>query len=62
MVLKEQWAGKYNSYISRLDAVYLVLNTIALGDMTLQWRHNGRDGVSNHQPHHCLLNHLFRRR
>ena len=28
----------------------------------LRWRHNGRDGVSNHQPHHCLLNHLFRRR
>ena len=25
----------------------------------LQWRHNGRDGVSNYQPHHCLLNHLF---
>ena len=29
---------------------------------TLQWRHNGRDSVSNHQPHHCLLKHLFRRR
>ena len=29
---------------------------------TLPWRHNGRDGVSNHQPHHCLLNGLFRRR
>ena len=29
---------------------------------TLQWRHNGCDGVSNHQPHHCLLNRLFRRR
>ena len=28
----------------------------------LEWRHNGRDGVSNHQPHHCLLNRLFRRR
>ena len=28
----------------------------------LQWRHNGRDGVSNHQPHDCLLNRLFRRR
>ena len=28
----------------------------------LQWRHNGRDGVSNHQPHHCLLNRLFRYR
>ena len=25
---------------------------------TLQWRHNGRDGVSNHQPHGCLLNRL----
>ena len=24
--------------------------------------HNGRDSVSNHQPHHCLLNPLFRRR
>ena len=29
---------------------------------SLQWRHNGRDGVSNHQPRHCLLNRLFRRR
>ena len=28
----------------------------------LQWRHNEYDGVSNHQPHDCLLNHLFRRR
>ena len=26
----------------------------------LQWRHNDHDGVSNHQPHGCLLNHLFR--
>ena len=29
---------------------------------TLQWRHNGRNSVSNHQPHDCLLNRLFRRR
>ena len=28
----------------------------------LQWRHNGHNSVSNHQPHDCLLNHLFRRR
>ena len=28
----------------------------------LQWRHVERDGVSNHQPHDCLLNRLFRRR
>ena len=25
----------------------------------LQWRHNGRYGVSNHQPRDCLLNRLF---
>ena len=29
---------------------------------SLRWRHNGRDTVSNHQPHDCLLNRLFRRR
>ena len=28
----------------------------------LQWRHNEHDSVSNHQPHVCLLNSLFRRR
>ena len=30
--------------------------------ITLQWRHNGRDSISNYQPHDCLLNRLFRRR
>ena len=24
-----------------------------------QWRHNEHNGVSNHQPHDCLLNRLF---
>ena len=28
----------------------------------LRWRRNGRDSASNHQPHDCLLNRLFRRR
>ena len=28
--------------------------------LALQWRHNGLDDVSNHQPQHCLLNRLFR--
>ena len=28
---------------------------------TLQWRHNRRDSVSNHQHYDCLLNRLFRR-
>ena len=29
---------------------------------SLQWRHNGLDSVSNHQPHDCFLNRLFRHR
>ena len=29
---------------------------------SLQWRHSGHNSVSNHQPHDCLLNRLFRRR
>ena len=28
---------------------------------TLRWRHNEHEGVSNHQPHDCLLNRLSRR-
>ena len=32
------------------------------GSVSLQWRHDRRDSVSNHQPHDCLLNRLFRRR
>ena len=30
--------------------------------LPLRWRHNGYDSVSNHQPHDCLLNRLFRRK
>ena len=42
-------------------------SSITLGELLtefspLQWRHNGRDSVSNHQPQHCLLYGLFRRR
>ena len=29
---------------------------------SLHWRHNERDGGSNHQPHDCLLNFSWRRR
>ena len=35
---------------------------LSLFTHTLQWRHNGVKGVSNHQHHACLLNRLFRRR
>ena len=30
--------------------------------LSLQWHHNGHDSISNHQPHDCLLNRLFKRR
>ena len=43
--------------------MWLLLRTHAINSLpTLQWRHNGRDGVSNHQPHDSLLNCLYRRR
>ena len=28
--------------------------------VTVQWRRNERDGVSDHQPHDCLLKRLFK--
>ena len=31
-------------------------------DISLQWCHNERDSISNHQPHDCLFNCLFRYR
>ena len=31
-----------------------------ISGLPLQWRHNGRNGVSNQQPYDCLLNHSFR--
>ena len=33
-----------------------------LASISLRWHHNDHDGVSNHQPHGCLLNRLLRRR
>ena len=35
---------------------------VPVSDISLQWRHNEHDGVSNHQPRECLIERLFRRR
>ena len=62
------WPGTTRSYGSRSHVIDLVPRNIPTktlqGGMpfSLRWRHNGCDGVSNHQPHDCLLNRLFRRR
>ena len=45
---------KLNAFFSRA--------TCPLHFITLQWRHNEHNGVSNHQPHDCLLSRIFRRR
>ena len=48
---------------SRYLNIYIFLQrTQKKWPTTLQWHHNGRDGISNHQPHDCLLKHLFRHR
>ena len=60
----KSWYMRTNSYL------YFVYYTLFQYDhatlswilITLQLRHNEHDGVSNHEPHDCLQNHLFRRR
>ena len=44
----------------KLFPTNLVTLTLCVVVDPLQWRHNERDGVSNHQPHDCLLNRLFK--
>ena len=51
------WPGRSGMYHLALG-VGLTCRTF----LSLHWRHNDHDSVSNHQPHGCLLNRLFRRR
>ena len=53
------WCCIYNSQQSWVPNRDMGTQEYAL---TLQWRHNERDGVSNHQPHDCLLNRVFKHR
>ena len=47
-------------YLSKSNLTKMIIKPLWQHGPSLQWRHNGRDGVSNHQSHHCLLNRLFR--
>ena len=40
----------------------LTIICVLLSLSALQWRHNGCDSVSNHQPRDSLLDRLFKRR
>ena len=44
-----------------LDSIF-ILKPLCILSISLRWRHNGSDSVSNHQPYDCLLNYLYRRR
>ena len=43
-------------YLRNMKKIY----SFSIISHPLHWRHNDHDGVSNHQPHGCLLNRLFR--
>ena len=59
----KSFAVGLNKQLSKQSSYrWYVIPLLLLGIWTLHWRHNGYDGVSNHQPHDCLLNRLFRRR
>ena len=48
--------------MSKVKRIYInVMKSISY-IITLLWRHNGRDGVSNHPPDDCLLNRPCRHR
>ena len=58
------WDRARNIWVKR-TVLYQRLRKIIANERSQyswQWRHNERDGVSNHQPHDYLLNRLFMRR
>ena len=50
-----------NDEINKLLIIILLHIGTLHENIPLRWRHNGRYSISNHQPHGCLLNRLFRR-
>ena len=56
----QTWLYSGDSFMSTARPQATMSWSVRSGDDTLRWRHNDHDGVSNHQHHGCLLNHLFR--
>ena len=46
----------------RTSVFHAISSIVSVVSSILQWHHNGVNGISNHQPHHCLLSRLFGRR
>ena len=74
---KQSWGWWCETHRAHYDAIVMItlLSTSISSQSTaplftsstitrypLLWRHDEHDSVSNHQPHGCLLNRLFRRR
>ena len=60
---KNKRATKYIRHMYKISLVVVSnVNDFRITYFPLHWRHNGHDSVSNHQPHDCLFNRLFRRR
>ena len=58
MALLSRWRWVNNL----CSTTQVICSHVKRHESALQWRHNERDGVSNHQTHDCLLNRLFRHR
>ena len=66
LVVSQSRMGTLHALRLWTERISLIVITVSLYTIltsrTLQWHHNEHDGVSNHQPHDCLLNRLFRHR
>ena len=70
LVIWYEWQKYINTFINQMSkhielSIYSALfvchgHFVWIHHSTLLWHHNGRDGVSNHQLHDCLLNRSFR--
>ena len=58
----ENWSRNNAPHCVKICYQLSIYSISQIGIDSLQWRNNGHDSVSNHQPHDCLLNRLFRRR
>ena len=63
MNLSLPWCKYYEcNFLFPISCSVIMKSKLCRSFLSLHWRHNERDGVSNHQPHDFLLNRLFRSR
>ena len=59
LIIRQHWFKQWLSAEQSTSHCLIWSKISWFNDSSLRWRHNGHDGVSNHQPNHCLLNRLF---